>query len=142
MPDTTYKKIEGGRAAFAYEFAKAINDGANDKLKKAFKSHVKSFPMLVKTNGFGSALAFLFSKGDNENGVYKKVGESIVNWLLENDNYHKYSLPKCDNLKILAEAVIQLDAALYRALTLEILSYFKWLRRFAEGLYQGVEDDV
>jgi len=51
-------------------------------------------------------------------------------------------LPKCDNLKILAEAVIQLDAALYRALTLEILSYFKWLRRFAEGLYQGVEDDV
>lgn len=127
---TTIKGLEQGRAEFAYKYA----DKVSRDLKEKFKSHVKSFPMLIKTNGLGSALAFLFSKKDKEEGVYKKVGESIVDWLKEDEKYKGYGLATLTDLKSLTEGVIKLDSSNYRALTIEVLAFFNWLRRFADGL--------
>ena len=124
------KILEQGRANFAYEFAKNVNSDLKDK----FKSHVKSFPMLIKTNGLGASIAFLFSKGDKEGGVYKLVGNSIVEWLKKDNKYTKYGLTRLNNLQTLTEDITKLNSFNYRALTNEILAYFNWLRRFAEGL--------
>ena len=125
------KTLEQGRAshAFAYADVKVSNN-----MKDKFKSHVKSFPMLVKTNGLGAAIAFLFSKGDKESGVYKLVAESIVKWLKKEEKYKYYGLERLDDLKSLTDDITQLNSSNYRALTIEILAYFTWLRRFAEGL--------
>lgn len=129
MSESLISKIENGRAGFAFEIAKE----GTSKLKEKYKSHVKSFPMLITTNGLGSAIAFLYSKRNKEKGVYLEVGNSIVKWLLWNDNYEKFGLKKSEELEKLTENIINLDTSSYRALTVEILSYFKWLRRFAEG---------
>lgn len=122
--------IENGRAKFAYDIA----DKIDDNLKDSFKSHVKSFPMLVKKNGLAAAISFLFSKKNKEKGVYKKVGNSIVEWLKEDGKYNYYNLENLTDLKSLSKQIVQIDSSSYRALTIEIFAYFKWLRRFAEGL--------
>ncbi len=129
---TTIKGLEQGRAKFAYEYA----DGIEKALKEKFKSHVKSFPMLIKTNGLGASVAFLFSKKDKESGVYKLVGDSIVEWLTKDGRYKDYGLKELRDLKSLSEGTVQLDSTHYRALTIEVLAFFTWLRRFAEGLME------
>ena len=133
---TTIKGIENGRAKHAFDMA----DKVNKKLKDAYKSHVKKFPMYVKTNGLAAAITFLFSKGDKEKGVYKEVGNSIVEWLKEDDKYKFYDLEEVKSLQDLAENIIKIDSSDYRALTIEVLSYFTWLRRFAEGLAEENTD--
>ncbi len=135
MPDntsniSTIKGLEQGRAKFAYEYADGISSG----LKGKFRSHVKSFPMMVKGNGLGAAIAFLFSKKDNEMGVYKLVGDSIVGWLKEDEKYKDYEIKELSDLKSLSKGIIEIDSTHYRALTIEILAFFGWLKRFAEGL--------
>lgn len=127
---TLPKTLEQGRAEFAFNYANAVESSLKDK----FKSHVKSFPMLMKTNGLGAAVAFLFSKGDKEQGVYKKVGDSMVEWLQADRKYLLYNLSSIDSLKTLSQEITKLNSSHYRALTIEILAYFTWLRRFAEGL--------
>jgi CRISPR-associated protein Cmr5 len=125
------KTLEQGRAEFAFSYA---DNKIKSDMKDKFKSHVKSFPMLVKTNGLGAAIAFLFSKGDKEQGVYKLVAESIVDWLKKDEKYKFYGLSRLDNLKSLTNDITKLNSSHYRALTNEVLAYFTWLRRFAEGL--------
>ena len=137
MKESLISKIENDRASFAFECA----DKVDKDLKKTFKSHVKSFPMLIKTNGLGSAIAFLFSKKDSEKGVYETVGMCIVKWLNKDKHYETFGLSDFKNIKELAEKIINLDSTSYKALTAEILSFFKWLRRFAEGLYKGDNND-
>jgi len=127
---STMKGLEQGRAKFAYEYADGISSG----LKEKFKSHVKSFPMMVKGNGLGAAIAFLLSKKDKEDGVYKKVGESIVGWLKKDEKYKDYEIKELSDLKSLSKGIIEIDSTPYRALTIEILAFFNWLRRFADGL--------
>lgn len=126
------KGIEQGRANFAYKCANQVQK----ELKKSYSSHVKSFPMLVKTNGLGAALAFLFSKRDKEQGVYKIVGNSIVDWLKRDEKYKNYGLGKLSDLKSLTEGVVEINSPEYRALTIEVIAFFIWLRRFAEGLIE------
>lgn len=130
---TTMRGLERGRAEFAYSYANDIESG----LKEKFKSHVKSFPMLIKTNGLGAAVAFLFSKRDKESKVYKFVGNSIVNWLKEDEKYKDYGIDKLSDLESLSKGIIEIDSTSYRALTIEVLSFLNWLKRFAEGLTQG-----
>jgi len=125
------KTLEQGRANHAFSYAdKKVSSNMKDK----FKSHVKSFPMLIKTNGLGAAIAFLFSKGNKESGVYKLVADSIVEWLKEEEKYKYYGLERLKDLKSLTNDITKLSSSNYRALTIEILAYFTWLRRFAEGL--------
>jgi len=126
------KGIEQGRANCAYTCANQVPK----ELKESYRSHVKSFPMLVKTNGLGAALAFLFSKRDKEQGVYKIVGNSIVDWLKKDEKYKNYGLGGLSDLKSLTEGVVGINSPEYRALTIEVLVFFIWLKRFAEGLIE------
>ncbi|NKQ38577.1 MAG: type III-B CRISPR module-associated protein Cmr5 [Methanosarcinales archaeon] len=124
------KGIGQGRAKCAYDCANKISKD----LKNIYSSHVKSFPMLVKTNGLGASLAFLFSKKDKEKGVYREVGDSIVTWLKMDEKYKNYGLKTVSDLKSLLDGVVQLNSQEYHALTIEVLAFFNWLRRFSEGL--------
>ncbi len=134
---TTIKNLEQERAKFAYKYANKVLP----ELKERFKSHVKSFPMLIKTNGLGAAVAFLFSKKDKENGVYELVGNSIVDWLKEDKKYKDYGIKELSNLESLSKGIVEIDStSYYRALIIEVLAFFNWLRRFAEGLMEDKQN--
>ena len=147
------KTLEQGRAKFAYECAEAgknicskceiSNEWYEDD---KYKSYVQKFPMLIKTNGLGSALAFYASKRQKEkNGeksgtkknrknAYDLIYNQITEWLkAEPKGLLSDRLGNDDLIKVL----IDLDSADYRVVTNEVLSFFTWLKRFAEGLTEG-----
>jgi len=121
----TIQKLESGRAEFAYKCAK---EGIS--LGKEYKSYVKKIPMLIKTNGLGATFAFMKAKG----GTYDTIYKQTYKWLKE-DN--KLGLFKQNENEDLVAVIIKQKSAEYRALTNEVMAFFAWLKRFAEGLIEG-----
>lgn len=145
MANSNINKLESGRAEQAYKDAEfvATRGRFNDKVKKAFRAHAKDVPMMIKTNGLGATLAFIKSKAKSETEKDKReysytiLYNKISDWL-KSDN-RNYLLANHKN-KELIEAVVSMKSNEYRALTIEVLAYFGWLRRFAEGLIEGGEE--
>lgn len=120
--------LEEGRASKAYDFVyKVIKDFEKEDQKK-YKSYVKKLPMLIKTNGLGSALAFIYSK--KEEKAYFKIYEQISEWLV-NKNL-------VGGERNLIEAIVQENSYEYRIITNEVIELLTWMKRFVEGM---IEDD-
>lgn len=126
--------IEQGRAAFAYLCAE---EGSKLKKRKEYKSYVKKLPMYIKTNGVGAAVAFAFSKGakngvPNHNDPWGLIYQQLENWLSKDEKkLIGFSKDK------LAKALAETDSYTYRYVTIELLSFLGWLRRFSEALIDG-----
>ncbi|MBD3339176.1 MAG: type III-B CRISPR module-associated protein Cmr5 [Candidatus Lokiarchaeota archaeon] len=134
----TYKGIERGRAQFAYECVeKIINDG-QFKHESEYKSYVTNVPMYIKTNGLGAALTFVNAKKTDDNKkkgyAYSKIYEHTFEYIQKFAN-HILKLKK-EHKKHMVKSIISLDSPKYRALTIEILAFFNWLRKFADGLIE------
>ncbi|GBE54825.1 CRISPR system Cmr subunit Cmr5 [archaeon BMS3Bbin15] len=138
MPDnrskvSTMKGLEQGRAKFAYDCAKK---GSEIEKRKEYKSYVKKIPMLIKTNGLGATFAFIKSKSTSDKKkagyAYQLIYNQTKDWL-KNDNKRLLNIGKDDDL---VEKIISLDSVEYRTVTIEVLAFFNWLKRFAEGLIE------
>lgn len=133
---STIKGLEQGRAKFAYD--KVFNEVVKKKVKKdkEYKSYVRKIPALIKTNGLGETFAFINAKkttDEEKSGyAYYLIYAHTTQWLKA-----KKLLPNED----LIGWIISLDSAEYRIATNEVLSFFKWLSRFAEGMIEGDIDD-
>lgn len=131
--------LEQGRAAFAYRCAE---EGAGLNKKKEYKAYVKRMPMYIKTNGLGAAMAFAFSKGSkggqiDESNAWGLLHQHIENWLKED----RKELIDFENGR-LAPALTKVDSYTYRAVTIEVTAFLSWLRRFAEGLIEGEDENI
>ncbi len=124
---TTIKGLEQGRAKFAYDCAL---EGSQQPTKKEYKSHVKKIPVLIKTNELGSTFAFVKSKKND--AAYQLIYEQTKQWL-KRDEKTLLNINEDDDL---VEKIISLDSPGYRAITNEVLAFFNWLTRFAEGLIE------
>lgn len=138
MPEIKRNAIERGRADFAYHCVDEVK--SMDK-NKEYKAYAKKLPMMIKINGLGAVLAFCKSKirdeRDKAGYAYKKLYEHITKWL-KSDDKQLIILSANDDL---VEKVISLDSNDYRAVTVEVLAFLSWLRRFAEGLIEGEIDE-
>ena len=137
MPETI-TGIEQGRAKTAYDCA---SEAKSKEYDKEYKAYVKKIPMLIKTNGLGATFAFVKAKANGKNkgsGAYHLIYEQTADWLRHDE---KCLLDLSGDKDLVAE-IIQLDSAPYRSVTVEILAFFGWLRRFAEGLIEGEADDA
>lgn len=121
MGTDTIKGIEQGRASFAY---KCANLASKKDFGEDYKSYVKKVPIYIKTNGLGQTFAFINSKGDNPAWclIYEQTKDWLVSKNLVNSN---------DDL---VKQIIESESFRYRQLTNEVISFFIWLRRFADGL--------
>lgn len=141
MADTSnIKGLEQDRAKFAYDKAVSVA-GQGGKRAKEYKSYAKKLPMMIKTNGLGAALAFALSKSKDKDGRDTSWGliyNDVQSWLKKD---HKKFLLGAHANKILANAVVELESPEYRAVTVEVLAFLNWLRRFAEGLIEGEAED-
>ncbi len=132
--ETKIKGIESGRAKFAWECTKEALKELDEKKQKEYKSYAKKIPMYIKTNGLGASFAFMFSKKD----TYSYIGDQITKWLKKCPT-KVISLEENANFEILVEKIVSLNSSSYRALTIEVLAFLNWLRRFAEGLIEEGE---
>ena len=123
---TKIKTLEQGRADEAFQAVKTIKDKS---FAEKYKSYSKSLPMMIKTNGLGASMAFIAAKkgriGSDEKksyySLYKHIQDRLINtdWLTSDRDMVEY--------------IISIDSFEYRAITIEVLSYLSWLRRFTEG---------
>lgn len=137
--------VEQGRAAFAYEKANEVAQDKNEKFKKKYKNGVvKKIPMMIKTNGLGATLAFAKSKGDakgsDEKKAWNKVYVQLTEWLKQTQNSHLFETPFTNDNDLVSK-VIGEKSHHYRMVTIEVLAFFNWLRRFAEGLIEGDDEN-
>ena len=116
------RTIEQGRAKDAYEFAQQGVNEISD-----YKNKVKSFPMMIKTNGLGAAVAFAKGKSG-----WKTVYKQIEIHLKQNDLFNTFGDISLQSTPLVAY-LTQIDSTFYRAITVEVMALFTWLRRFADG---------
>ncbi|MDI6738920.1 MAG: type III-B CRISPR module-associated protein Cmr5 [Candidatus Edwardsbacteria bacterium] len=130
------KTLEQDRAKFAYDCA--VEGNAIIKSKE-YKSYSKKIPMMIKTNGLGAAFAFVKAKSNDDQHkagyAYKLIYGHVTNWLKQEPCGMVSA--QLNNGKDLAYVIVNLDSPQYRALTNEVLAFFVWLKRFAEGLIEG-----
>ena len=119
----TRQRLAQNRANFAFKCAKSAENN------KEYKQWAKKVPMMIKTNGLGATLAFLFSKGE----VQKQLLKDLESWFIADE--------KCKSLITLSGQpfdlvgkITEADMLAYRALTIEAIAFLTWLRRFADGL--------
>lgn len=97
-----------------------------DKFKEKYKSHVKKLAPLIKTNGLGNTIAFIYSNDE----AYQKIYKQLEYWLKEEK--------ELINKDTLLEEVVSTDSKNYRQLTKETLALLNWWRRFVDGM---IEDE-
>jgi len=156
------ENIELERARFAYECARIGASIAKEKQKwnneyycdENYTSYVKKIPTMIKTNGLGATFAFINSKrlsektqmknngklpGNPENpkNAYDLIYEQTRQWLHNNPVNPFKQLANGD----LMEELLKLESEDYRLCTFEVLAFFQWLRRFAEGVRLGEQSE-
>ena len=141
------RTVEQGRAERAYDYVVEAKEGLG-KNDTEYKSFVKKIPMMIKTNGLAATYAFIFSKGSVNGQVksekaYGRIYLQTKDWLQNHRNYlvtlkikdREYSPANTE----LVSLFTKMDSSQYRAVTVEVLALFGWLRRFADGLI-GVDN--
>jgi CRISPR-associated protein Cmr5 len=128
---TQRQKLEQGRANFA--FIRATAGYSNHK--KEYAQHAKKLPMMIKTNGLGAALAFMFSKQKTWGTILK----DIEDWVRNAENRKTSAVYDAAQGTNLVQKVLNLDSSDYRIVTIEVLAFINWLSRFAEGIKKEQE---
>jgi len=137
MPTINRLTLERGRAKYAYDCA---IEGKGIAKHKEYKQYVKKTLPMIKTNGLGATLAFIKSKSEvkqeSKGYAYFTLNEHLKSWLSQG------GLININTDDDLVKAVISTQtSAEYRAITIEVLAFLKWLKRFAEGLIEGEAAD-
>jgi CRISPR-associated protein Cmr5 len=132
------KKLEKGRAEFAYNCVKKALDGfKDDKTKqKDYRSYSRKIPTMILTNGLGQTLAFVKAKKAEKKKAYELFYNQMTSYFKTN-NSTRIKMP--DNKSDFVEWVISCDSCEYRYITQELLAFLNWLKRFAEGMIEGEE---
>lgn len=134
---TEIKKLEQGRAEFAYECVKKAVESVEEKKRKEYLSYSRKIPQMILTNGLGQTLAFVKSKAKEEN-AYEILYSQMTDYLKSN-NTTRIKMPS-ENSE-LVEWVISCNSTTYRYITQELLAFLNWLKRFAEGMIKEGDSD-
>jgi len=120
--NTQRNSIEQARAKAAFDAATI----GKEKYGKEYESFVNELPMLIKTNSLGAAIAYASYK----NAASKLVNEQLSHWLKQGHNQHLLG-----NFQDRLDATLmKCESTTYKAVTLEVLAFLTWLRRFAKAL--------
>jgi CRISPR-associated protein Cmr5 len=133
------RSLEQRRAEFAF---KKIEEVAkrNRKVQDKYSSYVKKAPVLIQTNGLGSALLFFKSKfGEGEESdlsadkeAYRLLYDHINEWLKERGFTEG---------KDAVEWIISADSLKVFQATEETIALLNWLKRFAEAKLEGGDEN-
>lgn len=133
---STRRSIEKERMKFAYDYVNGKELRA--EAAKKFESYVQKVPAFILTNGLGNTMAFLTTKNDEQ---WRNVKEVVANWLwrVEGPVKSRFQSPPSfiDILDKLKDD--DFEDIEYRAVMVEVLALFNWLRRFAKANRIAIE---
>jgi len=110
-------------------FVTSVPRAEKGKEVEEFRQWLKKVPAMVKTNGLAETMAFLYSK----KGVQRRIYELIGRWVTKESIYASYFAPEVPVDQWLG-GLLHLSSSVYRMVTVDVLAYVEWARRFAEGM--------
>jgi len=132
---TEIKKLEQGRAEFAYKCVKDAKEQLSKEKQSDYRSYTRKISTMILTNGLAQTLAFVKAKVE-EGNTYELLYNQM-RYYLKSENTTRIPMPPDKNK--LVEWVISCDSREYRFITQELLAFLNWLKRFAEGMIEGEE---
>ena len=133
--ETLINKLERGRAEFAYRCVQEAISRLNSK-KKEYKSYTKKIPQMILSNGLGQTIAFI--KAKKSSSPYELIYDQLTKYIKSESTSRIQMPPDKDDL---LEWVISCESINYKYITQEVLAFFNWLRRLAEGLIEDEESE-
>jgi CRISPR-associated protein Cmr5 len=133
-------QVEQGRAHRALSFVQESVDESAEVASR-YRAYVKNLPMLIKTNGLGSAMAFVKAKAQDsppEGTAYDLLYAHVEQWLQSDQKKHLLASAEADT-DDLVEQLVTMDSSTYRAVTMEVMNLLNWLRRLADGMTDADE---
>ena len=115
------------RAEYALNKVLDIKNKNNGKLKKEYKSFSAGAPTVILQNGFGQAMAFWLSKGEEK---HKFVFNSIKGWLTEKDFIKPENNTDDEEFILKLSKISQKD---YLAAQKEALLFLEWIKRYTSA---------
>lgn len=133
MSKSLQQTLEQKRAKKAWEDIRSIASRSED-FKKKYGSLARRVPMLVLTNGLGQTLAYLRSKGkDDQDSEHNVLFRHLSDWTMS-------QVAPNGKDRDLLDWVLNASSNAYRQATAEALAYLTWLKRFAEAELPTEED--
>jgi CRISPR-associated protein Cmr5 len=120
------KTVEQERAKAAWKNIDEVNADPNDDSKRKYRTLVQSFPAMIQNAGLGQALAFLCAKARKE-PAHKRLYDHLSSWIAEQKKWPQ------DERENLLKWLTENSSQEYRHVTVEIIAYTRWLKRFAEA---------
>jgi len=118
------RTLEQQRARAAWE---AVEKVKKEKHRGKYRSLARNLPSLILSNGLGTTLAFIKSKGSAEHtAIYDHLQQWLTHWI-------RSWLSNTTAQDILQWIVTESTSETYRLVTTEALAFAQWLKRFAEA---------
>jgi CRISPR-associated protein Cmr5 len=130
--ESEIKKLERGRAEFAYRCVEEAVKKLDEKRRKEYRSYTRKISTMILSNGLGQTLAFVKAKAKDGN-AYELLYAQMTEYMKSN-SVIRIQMPPDKNELI--EWVISCDSKEYRWITQELLAFLNWLKRFAEGMIE------
>lgn len=129
-------------AQFALNSVKDVKDEEN---AKKYKTLVKKMPVLIQKNGLVGTLVFNLSKIEKEK-QHELVLNQIKEWCMINFKLEfireklEVNKEKEDNTDFILK-ITELSPLEYRLVTKEMMILFSWIKRFADGMIEGEDNN-
>jgi len=124
------KKLERGRAEFAYRCVKDATKQIDGKKQEEYHAYSRKIPTMIITNGLGQTLAFVKARAKTGN-AYELLYNQMSDYL-KSESTTRIKMPS--DRGELVEWVVSCNSSKYRFITQELLAFLNWLRKFAEGM--------
>ncbi|WP_055666017.1 type III-B CRISPR module-associated protein Cmr5 [Desnuesiella massiliensis] len=146
-----FKNVNLQVARFALKSVKEIleydielesdNKDKQKLISKKYKTVSKKMTILIQKNGLIGTLVFVLSKANKEKS-HEFILKHIRSWCKEDFKleFLRDKLKFCDNQSFI-ESITTISNQEYRLVTKEIMNLFGWIKRFADGMIEGDEQD-
>ena len=117
--------------------------------RQAYKTLVKKMSTLIQKNGYVGTIVFCYSKSQ-KNKEHEEVLKNIINWKKKNPNLMNikndkdlfiFKDVKTEVFDDYIKLITTLSQRQYMLITKEMMILFGWMKRFADGMIEGEDEN-
>lgn len=119
---------------------KCVNDVKEHSKAGKYKTLVKKMSVLIQKNGLIGTLAFNLSK--SKDFEHDKVIKQMIEWSVANYKIESLKIASGDTKpEEYINNIANLKQLEYRLVTKEMMNLFAWIKRFADGMIEGEDQN-
>lgn len=132
--------LKSVKEVLEYDNKSKISQQENkDLISKKYKTISKKMTVLIQKNGLIGSLVFIISKKEKS---HEFILKNAREWCSKNSKLEFLENKLIyENDETFIESITNTSNQEYRLLTKEIMTLFAWIKRFADGMIEGEDDN-